>query len=288
MHLLVEPGEYALSYSEPIARSAGKDTPSWPDESRSIQDGKSLLGRFKIGADEFGLPSDILDELRRSATHDLALRRRRPESFQKYLATYVKPEYPFLDTEAVRYRPFVIGINAIERGNGALETGNHAEALSIFTQALDQAEDEGNEEHRAIAMYGLARTNARLCRVTAAEKWFRDSIVLREAMPDNGGVPVTQNYREFARFLLSRAARRTPSSTQPGRCQAGKTGLEKIDPIGYADFLDDYVGAMKCARMDQDLEVYAAKSAKLRSKYPGRKADFRTEPYPVNCEETGT
>jgi tetratricopeptide (TPR) repeat protein len=210
-----------------------------------------------------------------------------PESFQKYLATYVKPEYPFLDSEAVRYRPFLIGINAIERGNGALDTGNHAEALSIFTQVLDQAEDEGNEEHRAIAMYGLARANAQLCRVAAAEKWFRDSIVLREAMPNQGGDPVIQNYSEFARFLLSRG-RPADAVEYFGRAvpKLEKMGFEKMDPIGFANYLDDYVGAMKSVGMDRELEPYAAKAAKLRSKYPGRQPDFRPTPYPVNCGET--
>ena len=287
--LIVEPGEYALSYSElKVARSVNKVDTYAAGRNTLIRDAKSLWGSFKAGAGELvyvgHISTDCVDGRPMIWRYYIEGR----EDFQQYLATDVKPKYPFLDTETVQYKLVVIGFDANTRANDALHTGNYEEALSSYTQALDQAEDEGNKEHRAMAMYGLARTNAQLCRVTAAEKWFRDSIVLREAMPDAGGVPVIQNYSEFARFLLS-TGRPADAVEYFGRAvpKLEKMGFEKMDPIGYANYLDDFVGAMKATGMDRELEPYAAKAAKLRSRYPGRQPDFRPEPYPANCEESG-
>ena len=286
--LLVEPGEYALSYSElKVARSFKADNYS-AGRKDLIADGKSQAGSFTVGAGElvyvghFAL--DCVDGQPTIWRYYVIGR----ESFQEYLATRVKPRYPFLDTEAVQYRLFkmtVFGSNAYARGNDALDKSNYEEAISNYTEALEQAEDN---EHRAMAMYGLARTNAQICRVADAEKWFRESIVLREAMPDAGGDPTIQNYSEFARFLLSRG-RPADAVEYFGRAvpKLEKMGFEKMDPIGYADYLDKYVDAMKAIGMDQELEPYAAKAAKLRSKYPGRQPDFRPDPYPADCEETG-
>ena len=73
----------------------------------------------------------------------------------------------------------MIGSNANARGNQQLDESKYEDALRSYTMAFDQAEGENNDEHRAMAMYGLARTHAQLCHVTDAEKWFRDSIALR-------------------------------------------------------------------------------------------------------------
>ena len=153
----------------------------------------------------------------------------KPAGFQEYLATHVKTKYPFLDTGTVQYRLFEInmsGETAISRGNLLFDESRYEDALKSYATALEEAEGKNNDEYRAIAMYGLARANAQLCRVAAAEKWFRDSIVLREAMPNQGGDPVIQNYSEFARFLLSRGR---PADAVgilwPRRSEAGKNGF---------------------------------------------------------------
>ncbi len=288
--LLVEPGEYAFSYSElKVARSVKKVETYAAGRKTLIRDGNSLWGSFKVGPGEVVYVGHFSTECVDGQPMIWRYYIEGREDFQEYLAKYAKPKYPFLDTATVQYRLVVIGSDANTRANDALDTGNYEEALRSYTQALDQAEDDGDEELRAMAMYGLARTSARLCRVTAAEKWFRDSIVLREAMPNQGGVPAIQNYSEFARFLLSRG-RPADAVEYFGRAvpKLEKMGFEKMDPIGYANYLDDYVGAMRSIGMERELEPYAAKAAKLRSKYPGRQADFRPEPYPVNCEETGS
>jgi hypothetical protein len=137
-----------------------------------------------------------------------------------------------------------------------------------------------------MAMYGLARANARLCRTSLAEKWFRDSISLRESIPD---IPqsafLTQNWIEFARFLLS-VGRTEEAATYFERAvpKLEGMGIEQIDPIGYADLLDDVVATLIKIGKNEESNVHAQRAAELRQKNPGRKADFRALPYPVACK----
>ena len=119
--LLVEPGEYAFSYSElKIARSVNKVDTYSAGRKMLIQGGKSLAGSFKVGAGELVYIGHFATDCVDGRTDDLALLHRGREGFQEYLANDVKTKYPFLDTGTVQYRLFetnMIGANANSRGN---------------------------------------------------------------------------------------------------------------------------------------------------------------------------
>jgi len=176
-------------------------------------------------------------------------------------------------------------VTANASGNRALDAGRYEVALKGYEKTLRLAEDVGDAQYRAMAMYGLARANARLCRATLAEKWFRDSISLRESIPD---VPqsafLTQNWIEFARFLLS-VGRTEEAAAYFERAvqKLERMGIERIDPIGYADLLDDVAATLIKIGNIAEAKVHAQRIAELREKYPDRKAVFRALPYPVAC-----
>lgn len=177
-------------------------------------------------------------------------------------------------------------VNANARGNRALDTGEYEEALKFYSEALKLAEKDDSLQYRAIAMYGLARANAHLCRVDAADQWFRDSISLRESLPDEPAIAwVTQNWLEYARFLYSRG-RNNDAVSYFGRAVPvlEKMGIEEMDPIGYADMLDAYESAMLSIGMTAEAEAQAQRAAQIRQKYPDRQARFRPVPYPTHCE----
>ena len=177
-------------------------------------------------------------------------------------------------------------VNANASGNRALDAGRYEAALKGYDKALRLAEDAGDAQYRAMAMYGLARANARLCRTSLAEKWFRDSISLRESIPD---IPqsafLTQNWIEFARFLLS-VGRTEEAAAYFERAvpKLESMGIEQIDPIGYADLLDDVVATLIKIGKIEESNVHAQRAAELRQKNPDRKASFRALPYPVSCK----
>jgi tetratricopeptide (TPR) repeat protein len=179
----------------------------------------------------------------------------------------------------------------IAKGNRSLSAGQYDEALKAYSKALSRAESDKFAQTRAAAMYGLARTNARLCRVDTAEKWFRDSIALRETLPDvTGHAWLTQNYLEFARFLRSRG--RTEEAVEyiaRAIPMLDDLGLEYSDPIAYSEVLDDYAAALKTIGKDPESQAQADRAANLRREYPGRHAEFKPMPYPADCDAaTGT
>lgn len=171
----------------------------------------------------------------------------------------------------------------LDRGNRALGNGQYEQAVQSFGKALAKA--EGNNDQEAMAMYGLARANAQLCRDAAAEQWFRDSIAIREKVPDRQGAWLTQNYLEFARFLAAKG-RASEAVEYYGRAipLVEALGIEQSDPVGYATVLDGYVAVLKSAGKDQDGLRFEAKAAELRRNNPGRPAGFRPEKYPKDCQ----
>jgi hypothetical protein len=104
--LLMEPGEYALTYSEiKVARSVNDVATYSAGRKTLIADGHSLAGSFTVGAGElvyvghFSL--DCIDGKPRIWRYYITDRK----GFQQYKAI-VKSKYPFLDTEKIQYRLF--------------------------------------------------------------------------------------------------------------------------------------------------------------------------------------
>ena len=60
--------------------------------------------------------------------------------------------------------------------------------------------------------------------------------------------------------------------------------IEQIDPIGYANLLDDLVAAQTEVGLNEESKRHALRAAELRQSYPGREPGFRPVPYPVSCE----
>jgi len=176
-------------------------------------------------------------------------------------------------------------VNANESGNRALNAGRYEAALKSYEKTLKLSEDAGDTQYQAIAMYGLARANAQLCRATIAEKWFQDSISLRESIPDDPRRAfLTQNLIEYARFLISRDR---PKEAIPYFERAvpmlEDMNIEQMDPIGYANLLDDLVAVQVAVGLIEESKRHALRAAELQQRYPGREPGFRPVPYPVSC-----
>ena len=170
-------------------------------------------------------------------------------------------------------------------GNRAYLSGRLNEALSKYELSLKLATESGDKQYAVIAMYGLARTNAKLCNSALAEDWFKKSIAARESLPDERYARLTQNLLEFARFLLAqgRVAEAIPLMDRAVPLLEG-LGVEKSDPIAYANFYVDYAAALKEAGRPADAAVASSQAARLRNANPGREARFKAETYPTDCK----
>jgi tetratricopeptide (TPR) repeat protein len=175
--------------------------------------------------------------------------------------------------------------NANASGNRALDRGKLDVALKKYQKALQRAKADGDRQYEAIAMYGLARANARLCMLEEAEKWFRESIATRESLPDEPIAYLTQNWIEYGRFLQAHDRHNDAAkffALAMPRLEA--LGIEASDPIGYAEFLDDFGASLAAAGRSGEARPLYEKSEALRQQHPGRTAGFSPKPYPKQCE----
>lgn len=166
------------------------------------------------------------------------------------------------------------------QGNQAYDAGKYEQALEKFQKALERAKKSGDEPYRAMALYGMARASAQLCKVAEAEKLFRESIAVRENIPDDEKAYLTQHWIEFGRFLVAndRYADAVPYFEKAvPRLEA--LGVEASDPIAYAQFLDTYVAALQASGADASAEEMTQKAKAIREKNPGKYAILRATVY---------
>ena len=105
--LLVEPGEYALSFSELKAARSVNDVATYRAGRRKlIQDDKPLAGSFKVGRGELVYVGHFGLECVNGQPTIWRYYVEGREGFQHYLTTRVKAKYPFLDTEKAQYKLF--------------------------------------------------------------------------------------------------------------------------------------------------------------------------------------
>jgi tetratricopeptide (TPR) repeat protein len=168
-----------------------------------------------------------------------------------------------------------------QQGNDAYDAGKFALALERYQMARSRAEKAGDVQYRAMATYGMARASAQLCKMDEAIALFRESISIREGIPDDPDrAYLTQNWIEFGRFLVAnnRTAEAAPYFAKAvPRLEA--LGIESSDPIAYAQFLDTYVAALKASGADASAEEWALKASAIRENNPGKFARFTPLPY---------
>lgn len=105
--LLVEPGEYALSYSElKLARSVNSVDSYSLGRKKLIADGNSRAGSFTVAAGETvyigHFSTECVDGNPQIWRYYIMGR----AAFKEYLTEKVAPGYPFLDIDTVQYRLF--------------------------------------------------------------------------------------------------------------------------------------------------------------------------------------
>lgn len=179
-------------------------------------------------------------------------------------------------------------VNTNAEGNLAFASRQFDQASLKYMEALDMSSKDGDKQYQAIAMYGLARTNAQKCNVSDAEKWFRDSIALRETLPDDRSAMLTQNLVEFSRFLRAqnRNADAIPFIERAIPLLEGLS-IEQSDPMAYARFLDEYAQALMAVGRADDAARISDRVSNLRVKYADRPERFVPDVYPTNCKTSG-
>ena len=103
--LLVEPGEYALSYSElKLARSVSKVDSYSIGRKTLIADGNSRAGSFTVAAGETVYIGHFSTECVDGEPQIWRYYIMGRAAFKKYLTEEVTSKYPFLDIDTIQYR----------------------------------------------------------------------------------------------------------------------------------------------------------------------------------------
>ncbi|HZL13719.1 MAG TPA: hypothetical protein VFC85_06200 [Verrucomicrobiae bacterium] len=149
-------------------------------------------------------------------------------------------------------------------------------------QATNDVLNTAMNFQRSLAAYDWARDAGRLGDFTDAEKALVYSLHLEEIR----NVPEKDKLLSSRHFELARlyhACGKTDLSIQHYRAALGLVkGLEKIDPIGFANVLDEFSEFLQDAGQNVEATQIKEQSTEIRKNNPGKKAKFSFEPYPKN------
>jgi tetratricopeptide (TPR) repeat protein len=172
-------------------------------------------------------------------------------------------------------------------GNKAYLSARYQEALQRYEKTLDAAYKNKDQQYIAIAMYGLGRTNTKLCRLDEAENWLKQSITARDALADTNKAYITQNLSELARLYIAQE-RYAEANALLDRAVPllYRLKLDRSDPIELANQLDEYEKSLRKTGRTVEADAIASKSKDLRQNNPGKIALFRPDQVPKNCLAT--
>ncbi len=141
----------------------------------------------------------------------------------------------------------------------------------------------------SMGAYNLGRVAGYLCDFDIAEQLLLESLRLQEAVPssdDPDHAILSMRFFEIARFYydLGRYKEAIPY-LERGIPIAESLDVESIDPIAYANVLDEYVIALKQTNDFDRAQEIEAKAGKIRSSHAGQNPVLIPRRYNQNCKE---
>ncbi len=171
------------------------------------------------------------------------------------------------------------GLEAEWAGNYELAERNYSRAL--INAQLGHSPDAGI----AMASYNLGRVKGYLCKDQEAEKLLLDSLALEEKVTGPESTIITKRLFELARFYYDHAQY---EKSEPYYARAismvKKYGVEKSDPIGLANAIEEYSIVLKKLGKDSASSSVAWEADTLKKNNSGKKAGF----VPVRYNQCGS
>ena len=170
------------------------------------------------------------------------------------------------------------------KGKRAYFSTRYQEALQHYEKALNAAYKNKDRQYIAIAMYGLGRTNIKLCRLDEAEYWLKKSIAARNSLTDTHEAYITQNLSELARLYIAQE-RYADANALLDRAVPllYRLKVDRSDPIALANQLDEYEISLRRTERTVEADAIAKKSIELRQNNPGKIALFRPDQISQSC-----
>jgi tetratricopeptide (TPR) repeat protein len=168
-------------------------------------------------------------------------------------------------------------------GNIAYEQLKYEVAKDYYESAIELAKNSNDKEYQSIAMYGLAKTEGRLCNFSQAEYLFKESIQIRNKLFDTGNAKITQNIFELGRIYIAQE-KWDLAFIQYNKAipMLEKFDMETLDPIGLSNLLKEYYQVLEQTFTEKAHSINL-KIGELRKNNQNEKARYISNLYSKDC-----
>ena len=168
-------------------------------------------------------------------------------------------------------------------GNIAYEQLKYEVAKDYYESAIELAKNSNDKEYQSIAMYGLAKTEGRLCNFSQAEYLLKESIQIRNELFDTGNAKITQNIFELGRIYIAQE-KWDFAFIQYNKAipMLEKFDMETLDPIGLSNLLKEYYQVLEQTFTEKAHSINL-KIGELRKNNPNEKARYISNLYSKDC-----
>jgi len=173
---------------------------------------------------------------------------------------------------ASRYYDY--GFQAADAGDYTLARQNFYRAAVNCQMGLLGSTDEAH------CFYEWSRMTGYLGMYADAEKGFNDTLTLIDKAKGKADNLRAPTLCELARLLYDTGRyQKAIPVYEKALAELEKTSIAKADPIGFADFLDDYAGCLRAAGESARGDEIAHRAAVVRAENKGRTAKFIPKRY---------
>lgn len=172
--------------------------------------------------------------------------------------------------------------NYYDAGQLAMRNGDWELARINFSKAVINSQlGNAPDRSRSMTLYEYARAAGVTCFYDEADKYLRQALELDRA--SNG--PIYYPLIELARLNLDQGKF---SEAVPYFKEVDPIFLEidviKKDPVGYADFLDEYATALKGAELQTEVVKIREREKDIRARNQGVVSRAERTPYGKHCK----
>ena len=164
----------------------------------------------------------------------------------------------------------------------AQDAGDWSTARMYFGRAISNAELAGaSSEGLAVLWYEYGRSSGVICDWKEAERGLNKS---QELDVKTGGPAYMSSY-ELARMNYDRELYvEAVKFFQRAYSEMESDQADTKDPIGYADFLDEYAHALRESGQQDLVPALSARSEKIRVAFEGKESHTEKTPYGTECQ----
>lgn len=171
--------------------------------------------------------------------------------------------------------------NYAQSGYQAIQAGDWKSARQQFGRAIVNAELGGEPPRQlAVLKYEYGRASGVVCEWDSAERALADALRLDT---ESGGPRFMSAY-ELGRMHFDRKqfAKAKPYYEMV-YLDFGKIGAETKDPLGYAEFLEEFASVLDESGAPQESSRYRERAAKIRETFPTGRSHTEKTPYGTQC-----